>query len=373
MSSKPVQIPAPQALAFTLRQQNLHRAKLTPLNAVRRMVAVQSQYDGSVPLALWARCPGVAVDWVEQAIEKKRTLIKSWSLRMTLHVQAAEDWPLIVGAGGGPWLEWFYQGLSKWTGMQRGEITKRLNGIARALKGQPRSRRALHERVPTLVSPDGSMWGYDVKGLAFRGELLIVGREGAQPVFAHREQWLADQAWEPPAPEQALYELARRYLSAYGPASVQDFAHWSGLQVKNGKKAFAGIADELVPVEVEGQRQPVFVLEQELNKLRRAGQDVPAVVLLPKFDVLLLARKDKSWLVDDQYYKRIHGKAGQVEAAVLLSGRAAATWRIKRGKTLIATVAPFTPLGKSAQKQVEREFSKLAHWLGSTDMRVEYS
>ncbi len=61
------------------------------------------------------------------------------------------------------------------------------------------------------------------EGLACHGPDL-----DGQSSFVHRERWLPDLDWSPPSTDEAVPELARRYLATYGPAEARDLAFWYG-------------------------------------------------------------------------------------------------------------------------------------------------
>ena len=64
--------------------------------------------------------------------------------------------------------------------------------------------------------------------------------------------------------------------------------------------------------------------------------------LLHRFDPLLLAHKDKAWIVDPERYKAVWRKAGYVEAVILRRGRVAGTWGYERAtRGTVVWLAPF--------------------------------
>src|SRR3954465_618543 len=98
-----------QVRAWRLAQQAL-RPRLDQrywIEAVARVLGVQAQVLSAAELALGARVEGLTRADVQQALWQERTLVKTWAMRGTIHLFAAEDLPLVVaarGAGGGrPW------------------------------------------------------------------------------------------------------------------------------------------------------------------------------------------------------------------------------------------------------------------------------
>ena len=79
------------------------------------------------------------------------------------------------------------------------------------------------------VSPAGQRGFHILSHLAQQGLICFGPREGRQPTFVLLEEWL------PMTPEpsrvEGLATLARRYFRSHGPATVRDFAWWTGLPV----------------------------------------------------------------------------------------------------------------------------------------------
>ena len=146
---------------------------------------------------------------------------------------------------------------------------------------------------------------------------------GPEVAFVRLDQWLSgskgfmglsdrkvrsdDRIW-------AAAKVFERYVSSYGPATVQDFAFWSGLPVKDAAEARCALGDKVLEVMVDGT--PALMLEKDLELLVRldddgqnAGQNAN-VNLLGCFDPFLLGHRDKSQLVDEEQYKKVFRKAG---------------------------------------------------------------
>jgi len=369
MAEAKLRIAPPRAWAFTLGRQGLIDHQLRPLDVVRRLVAVQSQYSASVPVAVWSRQGDTPPGWVDDALLKNKTLVRVWTLRGTVHTLASRDLPLLTGLRLESHDYWLGLYL-KSHGVTAGQLERRNRKILAALEDGPLTRAELHERVPELKGMRGAGYGLDVRPLAFTGEVVFAGQKGGQPRFARRELWLPRLKWDPPGALKAGCELLRRYYAAYGPASRQDFAYWSGLKSAQARPLFAACADELAEVEVDGWPSGQLVLRRDLRELARSDAELPAVSLLPKFDNLLLAWRDKGRVVDPAGYKLVYRKAAQVEAVVLLSGRVAATWRASGKRILKVELEPARRLAKAEMKLIEGEFDRYAHWQGCSGAAV---
>ncbi len=330
------------------------------------MVAVQAQYAASIPLAIHARCPSAPRAWTDRALDHDRSIVKTWCLRGTLHALAAEDLALMVGSFGERYHLAVERVMLRMCDMDAVAWHRVEQDVLYELAGGPLDRTALHAAVPRLRDVPWSGWGEDVKGLAYQGDLLMVGSKGSRPVFARRDKWLPDLHFRPRTRIKSLEELLVRYLRTFAPASLSDFTHWTGLPAAVVRETATRAAGLLVHVTVEGHGSPLLVLAEDADVLQKSLPDVPPVTLLPKFDAMLLAWKDPSRVLDGGDRAAVFRPAGQIEAVVLLRGHAAATWRVKQiPGSMHVTVTPVQRMDVVARRQVEAAFECLGTWYGA--------
>ena len=370
-SIKALKLTPRQVIAFTLRRQYLIQPAEQPLEVARRLIAIQAQYAASVPLAIWTRSPNLSSDWVKAALSEKRTLVKTWCLRGTVHILASTDLAMMVQAVGEQHLRDYEYFMKTRRSVDRQRLQGLNKAILRALAQRPLRRSELHGAVPELASVQGASWGLDVKGLAFTGALVLAHSDDAETSFARREEWLPELPWEPPSQAEAGRELLLRYLAAYGPATMQDFAHWCGLKMKTVQAIFGTCTQELVLTEVVGRQGKHYLCRQDEPLVRESDEVPPRTCLLPKFDPLLMGYKRKTRFIDEENLSRVYRPAGQVEAIILLQGRAAATWRASLTATkLCLTITPFWRLTKREQSQINNAAEQLANFLGTKRLDV---
>jgi hypothetical protein len=145
-------------------------------------------------------------------------------------------------------------------------------------------------------------------------------------------------------------ELVRRYLAAYGPASVADAQAWSGL-VGLGP-TFEKLRAELATFSDERGRE-LFDLPDSPRP--DAGEPAPARYL-PEFDNLVLAHADRSRLIADEHRRHLTTKNLRVHATALFDGEVCATWSVKRSaKAATLELIPFRRLPAKARRALEAE------------------
>ncbi len=207
--------------------------------------------------------------------------------------------------------------------LTRPEIARRLAAVFPGVDARELAL-VVHLRLALLHPPPAGLWGHR-------------GRVGCVPA----ESWLGRPLAEGPRGE----ELVRRYLAAFGPASVKDFQTWSGLTRASGW--FAGLPT------VKDEKGTILY---DLPGATIADGDVPApVVFLPEFDNAVLGHADRARVIRPGDRPRVMPGWSIVRPTVLVDGFVEATWSIKGGTV---TVAPFRPL--AARAEVEEAALRLA-------------
>jgi hypothetical protein len=343
-----LKISAEHARRSILARQGLIEPFGDPLDAVRAMVAVQTQYAASLATAVAARTARVPAEWDERALAPGGALIKSWSVRNTLHAHLPEDHALILGTIGERAYKRYVKGMTEREGV---DISALEAEVEAALANGPLTRDELHTRLPYLRNIDFVGWGLDVMGLAFQGRVCVVGR-GSSQCFCVREPQLA---------EPNMSALLRRYFEAFGPATIKDFSHWTGVPMGLIRPALEE-AGQLERIEIEGIKGERLASPGCFEELPGGSLGVR---LLAKFDPLILAHHEKGLFLRAEDRPKVFRIAGQVEAVVLSEGVAAATWRLdRRGARGLFSVEPFRAVKLRERGRIEKEAEKTAKKLG---------
>ncbi len=315
-----LQVDPKQVSWFRLLRSGLVEPFDTPEDAASQLVGVQAQILPAAALALWNRTRGFTYARCEELLYTRRTLVKLWGQRNTLHIYASADWPLIHGARTVNQTWWERQAENP--NNDFADYRHLVEQVAELMRGQESMGRGdlratglnLHE---DLFSPWGGIFADLVRG-GYACHARRVGNEGH---FAHRERWLPDLVWNPPNPTEANRSVARRYFAAYGPALPQDFGYWRGIKKSLAYEWLAHLEDELAAVTVGGRQ--MLALRDDLDTLAAPSPkgDAWPVRMLYRFDPLVLAHKDKAWITSSAHYNSIWRPAGHIEGIVLSVAR----------------------------------------------------
>ena len=200
--------------------------------------------------------------------------------------------------------------------------------LARALAGGRRLER--HAAYATLeaagISTAGQRGIHILGRLAQEGLLCIGPREGKQPTFVLLDEWVP--AGRKLARDEALAELARRYFSGHGPATLADYTWWSGLAAAEARAGLEAIKDELAQEEIDGQTYWFVPTAAHAATSSSAH-------LLPVYDEYAVAYKDRSALLAPEYAARPDAGNGIFRAPILIDGRIVGTWTRKLKKEAV--------------------------------------
>jgi len=352
-----------QVHAFRLQRHHLLDGKKPGLLTVcSDICGAQAQIMSSAYASLWARVPGITRAEITAAVCEKRTLVRTSLMRQTLHLVPATDFEIYIAALRQSRVAAVLRIMSRF-GIDEKEADNLSGLILEALSSGPVGRTALAEAVRPKVSRRVRAWMEKVWSFIripiAEGRVCYGPERGHDATFVRTDQWLGERK---PVPEaEAKQILLRRYLRAYGPATVRDFSFWAGMSMPEARSVLSPLANELAEIELNGAR--CFLLQEDIPRLRRANQP-GCVRLLPAFDAYLLAHSVKDHLVEPHHYKRVYRNQGWISPVVLINGEIAGTWshRMNKGR-LEVDLQPFSKFTSDARQQIEKEIARLAEFM----------
>ena len=344
-----------------LANQHISRPTLTnPAEVVRWLGAVQAQdYLGG----LWAiglRTKGATEATVEDAISR-REIVRTWPMRGTLHFVAAEDvrWILPILT---PRVVAGAQSRFRQLGMDDATFAKSARVAEKALAGGNVVRR---DKLYEIWNAAG-IATHDARGLHLLGVLSQTGllcfgpRDGKQQTFTLLEEWLLPSS-RTLARADALGELARRYFTSHGPATVHDFAWWSGLTVTDARAGLECAKAELESEDMEGR---TFWFAD--STAARAGEGT--AYLLPPWDEFTVAYRDRGDILDPRYGKRVNAGGGILSPVIVLRGQVVGSWqRTIKKDTVTVKPAFFKALDRADREAVGKAVVRYARFLGLSE------
>jgi Winged helix DNA-binding domain len=325
-----------------------------PAEVAAHICGAQAQDPRAGRLAFRCRLRGLRAADVEGARVEERSLLRAPAMRGTIHLIATED------AG---WL------LPLFSGSIAAGSRRRLAQLGVAATEQDRALASMGR----LLSAKGPLTRHDVmahleeRGLRVSVQVRThvvrlalaegVACQGPGLRLVHARDWVS-----PPSShrwEEAMAELARRYLGAFGPATEADLARWSGLALRQCRSAMESIGAELEQARVGGQA--AWALRRRRTRSPRGR----VVALLPPFDTSLLGHRDRGFLAQPAQWRRIAPGGGILRPVALVDGVAAGTWSMRRsGARLDVRLEPFTGLDAADREALKAEAADVARFEG---------
>ena len=193
--------------------------------------------------------------------------------------------------------------------------------------------------------PTENNLGYHMLYRAAWDGLICMGpQHGREQTFALLDEWI--RKFRSPGKDEIFRELAYKYFSGHGPATLRDFAWWSGLKVTEAREGIARAGNALMEVEVNGN------IYYTSSKNAR-GIDGDGAFLLPAFDEYILGYSDRAPLTgedpngkgDNLSVSRYMHKNGILLPTVLWKGKVIGTWKKKQSEKAVKIhVQPFAEL-----------------------------
>ncbi|HHG84167.1 MAG TPA: hypothetical protein ENJ82_05395, partial [Bacteroidetes bacterium] len=292
----------------------------------------------------------------------------TWGQRNTVHLYAAENYRL-MGAAFSQESSWKMRQFLK-DGGTEGLFYSLIADAAKFLQAEGVcTRQAISE---FLESREGGnyligSWGGILVDLGKQGHLCLGGYD---PV-AKAHLLYATHGWNPNLRAPGLdYAEANtlvmlEYFRNYGPASFKDFCHWRGVSQTIARPWLASLHAKLAVL--PHKSGDLFLPETDFSAYQdwaATAADLPAL-LLYRFDPMVLAHKDKSWLVNLKDYKQVWRKAAHVEGVVLQYGETIGVWKFQRkGQRIRFLISYFRSRNKLKKRELKARLHHIAGYLG---------
>jgi hypothetical protein len=358
------QLPEARVRKLRLRSQLLAGATGADVHeTVKHMGALQAQSTPASRLSLRPRTSGLDAGDVTRACNEERSIVRTWTLRGTLHMVAATDvgWmvallgPIFAGRG---------RRRRHQLGLDDQVCTRALKTLGGIMAGEePLTRGELVRRLlknGVRIDPSGQAPAHLLALAAMTG-LICRGPElpNDEATYVLLEEWIDPRP--PLQPEEALAELTRRYVRGHGPAGAADLAAWAGIALGRAGRGFGLVAEELQEVRVAGER--AWTLASEAAPQGSTG---PRVRLLAAFDAYVLGYRDRDLFLAPEFAGRSQAGGGWIHPAVVVDGRIAGIWKLRRGRGRASVlVEPFEPLRRERLADLEAEVADVGRFLGA--------
>ena len=351
-------------LAYRLYNQQLTSSRLKkPEEVVEWMGAMQAQEYAMAKWAIALRVSGIKETDVEQAFNEGK-ILRTHVMRPTWHFVAPADirWLLMLTA---PRVHQANAYMGRQLELDKKFVTRTSNILEKALRGKCLTRIAiekiLRQNKIKLDGPNPDSKGIRMAYIMMYAELeqLICSgpREGKQFTYALMDERVP--AVKKISREEALAKLADRYFTSRGPVTVQDFAYWSGLTMKDAAASAATLNSKFVREDFNG-KEYIF-LPPSKNKI-----SLDTTFLMPDYDEYGMSYKDRSALRS----QKLEGPRASIvfNRMLVIDGKIEGAWkRTLNKKTADVEVVSFAPLSKQQEKKIDKAIQEFKSFIQTPD------
>lgn len=348
----------PELVVSRLANQHLTKPSLeNPADVVQWLGAVQGQdYRG----ALWGiglRTRGATEVDVEKAIAS-RSIVRTWPMRGTLHFVPATDvrWMLELLT---PRVIKRCAGRYRQLELNNQTFARSARVIVRALEGDRQlTRSELYRALEAAKIDVANQRGIHILShLAQTGLICFGAPRGKQQTLALLDEWVPSTTSV--ERDEGLAKLAGRYFRSHGPATLQDFAWWSGLTMTDVRNAVELAKDRLVQKKVDDK---VYWSHQSQSNLRNKK---PTALLLPVYDEYTVAYRDRSAILNPKHLRAAGN--GIFTPAITVDGQIVGRWTCTvKNKSIVITTQNFQKLVPAELAALERAAKRYGAFLATS-------
>ncbi|WP_157000991.1 winged helix DNA-binding domain-containing protein [Agromyces laixinhei] len=361
-----------------LRVQGLrHPFDASAPEVVRRFVAVQAQEFLPAQWGLAARVPedGRPDAASVAAALDRGDILRTHVLRPTWHFLHPADarWVMELSA------ERVHRAngtMYRRTGVEGETATRALDLVAGSLAGGHRTRAELSSALEAGGMPfTGLAFGY-VLMLAELERVAISGANvGRQRTYAAFDERVPAAAVRPR--DEALAELAARFIASRGPVSARDFSVWSGFTLRDARKAFTDAAEpagahgsRIEQVDVDGE--PHLLDAEVADAASARSNDGEPDAAGPRGTVDLLQAYDEYIMgyAAPRAYLQPPGRADPVQPefplhAMMVGGVMCGRWApVVQAKRATVRIVPWRSFSRAEERSLAASVTQVERFLG---------
>jgi len=346
---------------------NQHIALATfeqPGDVVKWLGAVQAQDYAGAKWALGLRLKGATDDDIDQAFANG-SILRTHLLRPTWHFVTPADirWMLVLTA---PRVHAVNAYMYRKLELDAAIFKRSHAALTKALRGgQTLTRDELRNALQkTGIAVDGELrMGYLMMRAELDGIVCSGPRRGKQFTYALLDERVPQG--KTLEREEALVELARRYFLSRGPATVQDFARWSGLTAADARSGLEAVRVQLQH-EVVGNQSYWFSPSTPYS-----NDSSPTAYLLSIYDEYISGYKDRSAMVGQTHAAKLSALGNALSYIVVIDGQILGTWKRSITKSAVAIEANcFKRLTKREQHAVALAAQRYARFV---DLQLKFA
>lgn len=317
---------------------------------VESLIGIQCQYQNYALISIYNRTN------YKCNIFSDNNLIKSWGQRTTLHIYHKNDYNLISD---------LYRQSDNWVYKYAKHLkidySKYLNSITDFFYENNKKtieKLEIQNIIPKYKSKEIMAWSGLLILATYHKVLYGILNEEDKKLYKQND--IVDS-------KKINSDLIYRYFKYYGPATRQDFLHWSGLKYKEIKEDLDKYIKKAKYLSIDKKKY----YYESLPDSKEVKISYP--IILGKFDPLLISYSDKEWILNGKNKTLIWKAAGQIEGVILFSKGLKGTWHYSlKGNKIIFEINEISPLTKGEKNRLEKKFVEIGKELFQREIVTVY-
>jgi hypothetical protein len=221
-----------------------------------------------------------------------------------------------------------------------------------------------------IAEPTGHRLMFLLMDAELHGVICSGPRIGKQMTYALLDARLQSRGKErketdaPSTRDEGVAELSRRFFTSHGPATLRDFAWWSGLTQTDARRGLEMLDRPAGRVELDGARYWFIDSDRTVGPMHRLTTERRAL-MLPTYDEFVVAYQNRAALFGRQpLTAATPGNRGAFTSVMALDGQLVGTWRksVTAGRSAI-TVSPHAPLAPRARRAITAAIARYRRFL----------
>ena len=367
------------------KQHLLPSSRLTDVVQVTRGVVALHTTDPTTPyLSLWARSQNFQRQALDNALYERRELVRLLCMRVTLHVVPSDQAPFFFQA---------YAERRTSTELRDGASLLVQAGLCKEREAGGRLNK-LHQQVLDVLTRQGPCTAREIGqavpelqakiqhnvGKSYEGEfsigsrlissmcalgMLVRTRPGGTwrsnlYEYAALADWLPDVDLDSVPPKQARVQLVQRYLSAFGPATLDDVVWWTGLTKGETKKTLQSLEPMIERTSIEGLDGEYLILTDDIPR-PQGLPDAHPVFFLPTLDPYIMGYHDRRRFLSPEHNDKVFDRAGNAMPTVWVNGRVVGAWGQRQDGSVVYGL--FESVSKKEHSRLTSEARRLESFL----------
>ncbi len=340
-------------------------------SVVSDIVGLHAGEPTSPYLSLLARQPDMTRDSLDSALFDRKTLVLFRCMRGTVYAVRREMLPVVHAATTRAVVR-HARAFALARGVTPEVYEASASRILDLLAEEPLTTNELRGRLGgtvniaaliTLLSAEGSLLRDRPRG----------GWQDRRYTYVPLSKALPDVSLDSITGDNALIELMRQYVRAFGPVTKRDAAWWSGVGVTRVKWALRHLEDEIVEVSLDDSEEIHLMHATDTDELTSATlMEGPEVSFLPSFDPLTMGYAERGRYVADEHRPFVFDRSGNVTSVVLVNGKVIGVWDIAEKDSPTVIVTLFQEADAGVREAIERRAGELGRFWFGEDALLEY-